>query len=218
MDLSRFSSLCSSEPYMMPCMRSSSLTDMMFFGDDMSFSMYALSAQPLSAPLPSPSSSSTTSTASSSSASSSSSSDVAVSDASALVVEEEEKQLQPVADLPQRFELDVDPNVYNVEEIITHKNRPGSQRKYLVKWEGWDSRYNSWIDAADFCTDALPQAYEEELKQQRQEARRRRRKNASDQAPPQPPRARASKRKAAAVAAPRVDRVELVRACKRQRV
>ena len=124
-------------------------------------------------------------------------------------------------ELPQRFELDVDPNVYNVEEIIAHKNRPGSQRKYLVKWEGWDSRYNSWIDTADFCTDALPRAYEEELKQQRQEARQRRKRAATtDDAttPPQPPRARASKRKAAAVAAsPRVDR-GLDRACKRQRV
>lgn len=212
MDLSRFSSLCSSEPYLMPCMRSSSLTDMMFLGDDMSFAMYALSAQPYNsavAPLP-PTTSNGTASASAS--------------ATPSTAETEDKVPQPQppcddpADLPQRFELDVDPNVFNVEEIITHKNRPGSQRKYLVKWEGWDSRYNSWIDAADFCTDALPQAYEEELKQQRQEARQRRRKNASDHAPPQPPRARAPKRKTdTAAAAPSVER-GLDRACKRQRV
>lgn len=214
MDLSRFSSLCSSEPYLMPYTRSSSLTDMMFLGDDMSFAMYALSAQPYNSavpPLP-------PTTTSSGTASSSSSSTPSATETEVKVPQQPQPQ-QPV-DLPQRFELDVDPNVFNVEEIIGHKNRAGS-RKYLVKWEGWDSRYNSWIDAADFCTDALPLAYEEELKQQRQEARRRRRRrreNASDQAPPQPPRARASKRKAAAVAAPpRVDRAELDRASKRQK-
>lgn len=63
------------------------------------------------------------------------------------------------------------PDIYNVECIVKHKNRP-SGRTYLVKWEGWPSNYNSWVKREDFCTDDLPAAYEQALREQREEARR----------------------------------------------
>jgi hypothetical protein len=203
MDLALFSSLCSSEPYM----PSSSLTDMMFLGDDMSYAMYALS-QPFVPPLPPTIISTSAETSGDANNTVTTITTTTTTTGSASEASEE----APLV-LPQRFELDVDPNVYNVEAILAHKNRPGG-RKYLVKWEGWDSRYCSWISASDFCTDALPNAYEEELKVQR-EARRR--AVTSDATPPTPPRARAPKRRSAPAAVVVIDR-GLERACKRQRV
>jgi hypothetical protein len=99
-----------------------------------------------------------------------------------------------------------EPDVYTVECILKHKNRPAG-RTYYVKWEGWDSRYNSWIKRSDFITDDLPAAYEQALCEDREEARRRRRAQQ-----PQPRRKRTFHTAAAAATTTRFER-----ACKRQR-
>ena len=35
-------------------------------------------------------------------------------------------------------------NVYNIEKIIQTKGK-GKQKKHLVQWEGWPSKFNSWV-------------------------------------------------------------------------
>lgn len=113
------------------------------------------------------------------------------------------EQEQPRASYEARFSPYA-PDVYNVEYIVKHKNRP-TGRTYLVKWEGWPSNYNSWVKREDFCTDDMPAAYEQAL----EEARRQRRQDRQRQ------RQRRKRTFDAATATPTASRFE--RACKRQR-
>jgi hypothetical protein len=139
---------------------------------------------------------------------SSSSSALYSDDAVAVVVESGCQREPPLPPQPPQepVYIEDEPDVYTVECILKHKNRPAG-RTYYVKWEGWDSRYNSWIKRSDFITDDLPAAYEQALCEDREEARRRRRAQQ-----PQPRRKRTFHTAAAAATTTRFER-----ACKRQR-
>jgi hypothetical protein len=42
------------------------------------------------------------------------------------------------------------PELYLVEKILkTRKNKQG-KKEYLIKWLGWDTKFNSWIGENDF--------------------------------------------------------------------
>jgi hypothetical protein len=42
----------------------------------------------------------------------------------------------------------VNSNIFKIEKVIKQKKING-QTQYFVKWKGYDSRYNSWIDSSD---------------------------------------------------------------------
>ena len=41
------------------------------------------------------------------------------------------------------------PNEFHIEKIIREKKERNGQMKYLVKWLGYDSSFNSWIDQSE---------------------------------------------------------------------
>jgi len=41
------------------------------------------------------------------------------------------------------------PDEFHIEKIIRAKKERNGKMKYLVKWVGYDSTYNSWIDQSD---------------------------------------------------------------------
>ena len=47
---------------------------------------------------------------------------------------------------PELQEVDI-PTVFCIESIL--KRKKGKQTLYLVKWSGYDSSFNSWIDEKD---------------------------------------------------------------------
>ena len=47
-------------------------------------------------------------------------------------------------------ELEDDPDEYEVEEV-RNKEVVRGQVRYLVKWTGWPSEYNQWVDEADMA-------------------------------------------------------------------
>lgn len=52
--------------------------------------------------------------------------------------------------------------VYVVEHIIGHRGKK-SNRRYLVKWEGYEETKNSWVHRRDFSDKATYQQYEQQL-------------------------------------------------------
>jgi len=53
---------------------------------------------------------------------------------------------------------------YQIAEILDHRGRPGPAQQYLVRWEGSDASYDSWVPRRDITPKALV-AYEEFLHQ-----------------------------------------------------
>ena len=49
-------------------------------------------------------------------------------------------------------------NVYEVESILNHKIEDG-QLHFLVKWLGWSSHCNSWVNHADLNAKELLHVY-----------------------------------------------------------
>lgn len=183
MDFCDFSELCASAPYVMP----DDLDVAALFGDPIESLWTPLSPLPAFAAL-------------STTLFHEPAQPFAVDSANVPRPEQEQPQPQQRVQSEARFSPYA-PDVYNVEYIVKHKNRPAG-RTYLVKWEGWPSNYNSWVKREDFCTDDMPAAYEQALQDQREEARRQRRQD----------RLRRKRTFDAATSAPRFER-----ACKRQR-
>ena len=44
------------------------------------------------------------------------------------------------------------PTEYRIESVLQRKKR-GKKTLYLVKWKGYDSKFNSWIDKKDLKND-----------------------------------------------------------------
>ena len=39
-----------------------------------------------------------------------------------------------------------DQEIYRVEEVLKEKKVHGGKTLYLVKWKGWPSKFNSWVE------------------------------------------------------------------------
>lgn len=50
---------------------------------------------------------------------------------------------RPHAEQSPTAQLEDEPNEWEVEEVIAHKDE-GDDRFYLVKWAGWPVEYNTW--------------------------------------------------------------------------
>src|SRR6202012_972792 len=61
---------------------------------------------------------------------------------------EEEIEIKEREPVEPEEELDSDPEVYEVEEIIDQRFYKG-KNQYFVKWKGYTPRYNSWVDSED---------------------------------------------------------------------
>jgi hypothetical protein len=69
------------------------------------------------------------------------------------------------AELLPMPELEDEPDEYEVEEVKDKALIKG-QIRYLVKWTGWPSEYNQWVDEADIAkSPARVRAYEKVSKQ-----------------------------------------------------
>jgi hypothetical protein len=50
--------------------------------------------------------------------------------------------------------------MHNVEEILDHRWRKGTeQREYLVRWEGFPAKYNSWVSEDSMASCSLLEQY-----------------------------------------------------------
>ena len=38
---------------------------------------------------------------------------------------------------------------YRVEKVLRSRKKRGGEKKYFVKWKGWDDSFNSWVKAKD---------------------------------------------------------------------
>lgn len=61
-----------------------------------------------------------------------------------------------------------DPDVWEVELIVSHRRRPGKATEYLIKWVGWSHDHNQWMVSAELegCAELL-QEYGEKHRMER---------------------------------------------------
>lgn len=60
--------------------------------------------------------------------------------------------------LKQSSQVPVHDEIFNVERILNHK-QVGGKQKFLVKWENYDNRHNSWVNEKDLHCNKLLQQY-----------------------------------------------------------
>ena len=48
----------------------------------------------------------------------------------------------------QELQLVDEPEVYKIENILRSRKVKG-KKQHLVRWSGWSSKYDSWIDAKE---------------------------------------------------------------------
>ena len=46
----------------------------------------------------------------------------------------------------------INPDSFEVDHIVMHRNRRNGPREYLIRWKGYDPKYDSWVDEADINT------------------------------------------------------------------
>ena len=51
---------------------------------------------------------------------------------------------------PELQKITADPEgVFNIEKVLRSRKRRGHEKEYLVRWQNWPSRFDSWVGASD---------------------------------------------------------------------
>lgn len=67
-------------------------------------------------------------------------------------------------------DIDLSDDVYEVEQILDHKGRPGNFQ-YLIKWKGYSDAHNTWEPQGNLNADRILETYWHQRKQAQQDAK-----------------------------------------------